>query len=87
MPVYSKPYLSELNYLKISVRQPASDISNNSLAVISDTIARTMESKKYLAASDRIDVMVNTVVMPRETRAGVASTAIQKDTQLNNVSN
>lgn len=46
-----------------------------------------MESKKYLAASDRIDVIVNTVVMPRETRAGVASTAIQKDTQLYNISN
>ena len=37
---------------------------------------------KELAASDRMDVIVSTVVIPRETRAGVASTAIQNETQL-----
>ena len=36
----------------------------------------------YLAASDRIDVIVSTVVIPKDTLAGVASTAIQNETQL-----
>ena len=36
----------------------------------------------FLAASDLIEVIVSTVVIPKETRAGVASTAIQNDTQL-----
>ena len=37
---------------------------------------------RFLAASDLIEVIVSTVVIPKETRAGVASTAIQNDTQL-----
>ena len=36
----------------------------------------------YLAASDLIDVIVSTVVIPKDTLAGVASTAIQNETQL-----
>ena len=39
-------------------------------------------SISYLAASDLIDVIVSTVVIPKETLAGVASTAIQNETQL-----
>ena len=47
------------------------------------SIAFTYETLgKELPASLRIDVIVSTVVIPSETRAGVASTAIQKETQL-----
>ena len=48
------------------------------------TVFRAIWSMKtrFLAASDLIEVIVSTVVIPKETRAGVASTAIQNDTQL-----
>ena len=46
----------------------------------------TTEFSNFLAASERIEVIVSTVVIPRETRAGVASTAIQNETQLLSIS-